>query len=97
MKLSGWLTDPATLPPEKEPQYPLHRRLGGLQSQSGHYREEKNLALAQNRTPATQTIAIQTELSQQPTAGHQNEFMVLQPRFPSALMAKVKHMEKTFI
>jgi hypothetical protein len=33
---------PAALPPGKEPSYPLDRRLGGTQSQSGCSGEEKN-------------------------------------------------------
>jgi hypothetical protein len=33
---------PATLAPGKEPWYTLDRRLGGLQSRSGHGVEEKN-------------------------------------------------------
>jgi hypothetical protein len=36
---------PELLYPRKKPQYPLSRRLGGPQSQSGHAREEKNLLL----------------------------------------------------
>jgi hypothetical protein len=30
----------------KSPQYPFDRRMAGLQNQSGHYEEEKNLASA---------------------------------------------------
>jgi hypothetical protein len=37
--------------------YPLDRRLGGSQSQSGRYGEEKNLTLAGKRTPASQPVA----------------------------------------
>jgi hypothetical protein len=33
---------PAALPPGKEPQYPLDRRLGGPQSHFGHGGKEKN-------------------------------------------------------
>jgi hypothetical protein len=33
----------AILPPEKEPLYPLDRKLGGLQSRSGRYAEMKIL------------------------------------------------------
>jgi hypothetical protein len=44
-------------PQGKSPQYPLDRRLGGPKSQLGHYAEEKNLALAGNRTLAVQHIA----------------------------------------
>jgi hypothetical protein len=42
MEMSDQLHAPAALPPGKEPQYPLDRRLGGLQSRSGHGDEEKN-------------------------------------------------------
>jgi len=38
---SGQLHIPATLPPEKDHQYPLDRRLGGPHSQTGHYDKEK--------------------------------------------------------
>jgi hypothetical protein len=37
--------------------YPLDRRLGGSQSWSGRYEEEKNLALTGNRNPAFQHVA----------------------------------------
>jgi hypothetical protein len=42
MEVSDQHHAPAALPPGKEPQYPLDRRLGGPQSQSGHGGEEKN-------------------------------------------------------
>jgi hypothetical protein len=45
MEGSGQLHTPAALHPEKESLvhiYPLDRRLGGLQSRSGHGYEEKN-------------------------------------------------------
>jgi hypothetical protein len=35
MEMSGQSHAPAALPPEKEPQYPLDRRLVGLQIRSG--------------------------------------------------------------
>jgi hypothetical protein len=41
----------------KSPLYPLDRRLGGPQSWSGCYGEEKNLAPARNRTLAVQPVA----------------------------------------
>jgi hypothetical protein len=44
-------------PQRKSPQCPLDRRLGGLQSQSGSCRKEKNLTPAGNQTPAFQPIA----------------------------------------
>jgi hypothetical protein len=43
--------------------YQLYRRLGGPQSRSGRYWEEKNLTLAGIWTPAVQPVAIPTELS----------------------------------
>jgi hypothetical protein len=39
---SGQLHAPAALPPGKNPLNPLDRRLGGLQSRSGHSGAEKN-------------------------------------------------------
>jgi hypothetical protein len=42
MEVNGQLHAPATLPPGKEPRYPLDRRLGGPQSRSGRSGEEKN-------------------------------------------------------
>jgi len=39
--VSGQLHAPDALPPGKDPRYPLHRRLGGPQSQYGHGGEEK--------------------------------------------------------
>jgi hypothetical protein len=41
--VSGQFYAPATLPPEKEPRYPLNGRLNGPQSRSGRHREEKIL------------------------------------------------------
>jgi hypothetical protein len=41
MDMSGRLHVPAALPPGKQPPLPLHRRLGGPQSRSGHGGEEK--------------------------------------------------------
>jgi len=32
----------AVLPPGEQPRYPLNRRLGGLQSQSGRFAEDKS-------------------------------------------------------
>jgi hypothetical protein len=44
------------LPPQKEPQYSLERRLGGPQNQSGRCGEEKHLAPARNPSPAVQPV-----------------------------------------
>jgi len=41
MKVSGQLNTPTTLPQGKSPQYPLDRRLGGLQNHSRCSGEEK--------------------------------------------------------
>jgi hypothetical protein len=43
MEMSGQLHVSAALPLEQSPQYPLDKRLGGPQSQSGFYGEEKAL------------------------------------------------------
>jgi hypothetical protein len=42
MDVSGQLHAPAALPQEKNPWYPLNRRMGGPQSRSGRGGEEKN-------------------------------------------------------
>jgi hypothetical protein len=42
MEVNGQLHAPATLPQGKSPFYTLDRRLGGPQSRSGRYGEEKN-------------------------------------------------------
>jgi hypothetical protein len=49
--VSGQLHAPAALPPGKEPRYPLDRRLGGPQSRSGRFGEEKILDPTGTRTP----------------------------------------------
>jgi hypothetical protein len=46
MEVRGQLQTPAALPPEKEPaHYPMDRKLGEPQSQSGHCRIQKTLFL----------------------------------------------------
>jgi hypothetical protein len=45
MEVSDQLHNPAALPPEKEPSYPVDRRLGGPLSRSGRSGEEKNSQL----------------------------------------------------
>jgi len=40
----------------KRPWYPLERRLGGFQSQSGHGGEKKNIAHARNKIPIIQSM-----------------------------------------
>jgi len=49
MEVRGQLHTSTTLPPEKEPWYPLNSRLGVPRSWSGCFEEEKkSLALARN-------------------------------------------------
>jgi hypothetical protein len=43
MQVSGQARTPATLPPGKEPPLPLNRRLGGPESSTGRFEEEKIL------------------------------------------------------
>jgi hypothetical protein len=52
---SGQLHASTALPPGKAGQG--NRRLGGPQSRSGRYGEEKNLVAAGNRSPAVQPVA----------------------------------------
>jgi hypothetical protein len=51
--MSGQLHAPTTLPQRNSPQYPLDRRLGGPQNQSGQHGEEKKLA-----PMGTQTVTL---------------------------------------
>jgi hypothetical protein len=48
MKVSGQLHALATFPQGKSPWYPLNRRLGGPQSQSGHGVKEKKKPVPDN-------------------------------------------------
>jgi hypothetical protein len=57
MEVSGQIYALAALSEGKHPQYPLDRRLGGVQCQSERYGEEKNLTPAGNQTPAVQLVA----------------------------------------
>jgi hypothetical protein len=69
MKVRSQLHAPAALPPGKEPQYPLDRRLGGRQSRSGHCGVHKTLLLLQGIEPllfSPWPFAIRTELSRLP-------------------------------
>ena len=43
MEISGKIHAPAALSAGKNPPYPLNRRLGGPQSQSGRFEEDKSL------------------------------------------------------
>jgi hypothetical protein len=69
MQVSGQLQTPGALPPGKKIRYPLDRRLGGPQSQSGRGVEEKNSQLPpgiepqSSDRPARKPVAIPTELS----------------------------------
>jgi hypothetical protein len=64
MELSGQFQDPADLSLGKQPhlwgnspKYPLYRRLGKSQSQSGRYEKDKEaLALTENQTPIPRYI-----------------------------------------
>jgi hypothetical protein len=47
----GQLHALAVLPPRKEPWYPLNRRLGGPQSWSGSYQEQKHFLPRQDSNP----------------------------------------------
>jgi hypothetical protein len=51
MEVSGQLHAMAALPPAKELWYPLDRKLGGPQSQSGRGGEEKNSQPLQGQEP----------------------------------------------
>jgi hypothetical protein len=58
MEVSGQLHSATALPPEKDPWYPLDRRLGGDQSRSGRDGEEKNSqSLPGLEPPAIQPVA----------------------------------------
>jgi hypothetical protein len=60
MEVSGQLYAPAALPQEKNPWYPLGRRLGGPQSRSGRGGEEKisqPRRESNSRTPIIQSVA----------------------------------------
>jgi hypothetical protein len=51
MEVSGQIHAPATLPPEKSRQYPLHRKLGSLQSQSGQGGEKQHICPCRKSNP----------------------------------------------
>jgi len=57
MGTSGQLYDPAASTSDKEPRYPLDRRLGGPQRRSGRGGEEKIPMPAGNRNPMVQPVA----------------------------------------
>jgi hypothetical protein len=57
MEVSGQLNTLANLSPGKAPPYPLDRRLGGSQSQSGPYGKENHFAPSGNSTPTVQPVA----------------------------------------
>jgi hypothetical protein len=70
--MSGQLHAPAALSSGKQPQYPLCRRLGGPQSQSGRYEEEKCFLPLKGieprfiDSPTCSLVAIPTEVCQLP-------------------------------
>jgi hypothetical protein len=51
LEVSRQLHAPAALPPGKGPRYPLDRRLGGPQSRSGRFGEQKIIDPTGTRTP----------------------------------------------
>jgi len=58
MEGDGQLPAPAPLCSGTEPQYPLNKRLGGPQGQSGHFGEQKNLLpLAEIKSQIIQSTA----------------------------------------
>jgi hypothetical protein len=58
MELSRQLHVPTALPPEKDPRYPLDRRLGGPQSLSGRRGEDKILDPTETRTPDSSIVQL---------------------------------------
>jgi hypothetical protein len=69
MGVSGQIHATASLPPWKEPRYPLDRKLGGPQSRSGHGGGEKNsqpppgIEPQNPDRPASSLVAISTEIT----------------------------------
>jgi hypothetical protein len=58
MEVSGQLHDPPAFKPgEKNPRYPLYRRLGGPQSRSGHGGEKKKNPII--APPGNWTLVVQ--------------------------------------
>jgi hypothetical protein len=57
MEVSGYYHAPASLPPRRGAQYPVDRREGGPQRQSGHGGEGNILYPAGNQTQVAQTVA----------------------------------------
>jgi hypothetical protein len=62
MEVSGPLHVPVALLPEKNPWYPLYRRLGGTQSRSGRGEGKISLPLPGLEPAIIQPSAITTEL-----------------------------------
>jgi hypothetical protein len=54
--VSSQLHAPAALPQGKRLQYPMDMDLGGSQSRSGYYGDEKDFALAENRNPVVHPV-----------------------------------------
>jgi hypothetical protein len=57
MEVSGQLHAPVALPREKNPLYPLVKRLSELQNRSGYEEKDKKLIHAGNRTTEVQSSA----------------------------------------
>jgi hypothetical protein len=51
MEVSGWLQDPDALHPWKDPRYPLNRRMGGPQSRSWRFEEDKDFCPYRDSNP----------------------------------------------
>jgi hypothetical protein len=83
MEVSGQFHAPAVLTPGKSQWYPLHKRLGGLQSRSGHGGEEKNSKpLPGLELPIIQPVAQRytTELSRLPKVANMVEVIQGHPK-----------------
>ena len=80
-EMGGQLHAPTALPPLKQAQDPINRRLGGHQSQTGFWKRQKKKSLAptESRTPdrpARSLVTIRTELYQLPCCRHLDMYYV---------------------
>jgi len=75
-KLRGQLHPPDTLPPGKRSRYPLDRRLGGLQSRSGHGGgEEDDPCPSRESNPGRSAHCLVTALSELPRVLFLNDIL----------------------